>query len=153
MIDIGSETLVPLTQVARNFPAPESRRGIDVRVLHRWARKGVMGVRLDVVRRDGIVCTSYEALGRFVDLLVARAEQGGDVQPLRCHSDVVRGFLARVGRDTRPRIIRRLPRRSESEAGPHESQGVVERPPPERTGGDARPAPTPEGTSATQGSD
>jgi len=101
VIDIGSETLVPLTQVARNFPAPESKRGLDVRVLQRWAHKGLRGVRLDVVRKDGVTCTSYESLGRFLEGLADKLEGGSDVQPLRWHSTDVRSMLARVRQEGR----------------------------------------------------
>ncbi|MCK6447145.1 MAG: hypothetical protein L6Q99_12210 [Planctomycetes bacterium] len=106
MIDIGSETLVPLAQVARNFPAPESKRGLDVRVLHRWAHKGLRGVRLDVVRKDGVACTTYESIARFLEALADKLEGSGDVQPLRWHSADVRSMLARV-RQERPADRRR----------------------------------------------
>ncbi len=99
MIDIGSENLVPLARIARSFPAPDSRRGINVSVLHRWARTGVNGVRLEVVRKDGCVCTSYEALGRFLENVVAKLEHGEGVPPLRWHDDAVRGMLARFNAD------------------------------------------------------
>ena len=90
---------MPLARIARSFPAPGSRRGINVSVLHRWARKGAKGVRLEVVRKDGSVCTSYEALGRFLENVVAKLEHGEGVPPLRWHDDAVRGMLARFNAD------------------------------------------------------
>lgn len=116
MIDIGSETLALLTRVARNFPAPESKRGIDVRVLHRWGSDGVHGIRLEIVRKDGCTWTSYEALGRFMERLAREYKLHPDLEPLRYHSEAVRLSLARVRgresdqasrRSTGPRLRRR----------------------------------------------
>lgn len=65
MIDPVAETLVPLCKAAKLLPSSRKSEGQHVSTLHRWARKGLRGVRLEVIRIGGTTCTSREALGRF----------------------------------------------------------------------------------------
>lgn len=71
-ICIETETPIPLAQVA-HLPCIPRRRGKTGRLhpstVWRWALKGVRGVRLEVVRVGGTLCTSTQALQRFFDRL------------------------------------------------------------------------------------
>ena len=73
MININEENLVPLREV----PALLLRRGakrVHTSTVFRWARRGVNGptgerVVLETIRYGAAVCTSTEALQRFVEQL------------------------------------------------------------------------------------
>jgi hypothetical protein len=79
MIDPSKESLLPLCKAARLLPSSRSAKGQHVSTLHRWARKGVRGVRLEVIRLGGTTCTSHEALGRFY---AAQSCTDGAIEPL-----------------------------------------------------------------------
>jgi hypothetical protein len=67
MIDLQTETLVPLTQAGARLPhRPHGS------TLRRWAYRGVAGVVLETVKLGGRRFTSAEALRRFADRLTAR---------------------------------------------------------------------------------
>jgi hypothetical protein len=76
----------------RPSPPPEAERALTRRCARGRARAAD-------VRKDGSVCTSYEALGRFLENVVAKLEHGEGVPPLRWHDDAVRGMLARFNAD------------------------------------------------------
>ena len=71
MIDLVSERLVALTQVPKLSEIPKLRGGKrpHVATIYRWAQNGVRGVKLETVRLGGTVCTSVEAIQRFVKQL------------------------------------------------------------------------------------
>jgi hypothetical protein len=78
MIDISSETLLPLREAARLIPS--HRRGVPVSYtcLWRWAARGVKGpdgttVRLETVKLGTRTLTSKEALARWAQRLTPRA--------------------------------------------------------------------------------
>ena len=79
-IRIETETPIPLAQVA-HLPCIPRRRGKTGRLhpstVWRWALKGVRGVRLEVVRVGGTLCTSAQALQRFFDRLADATPAGG----------------------------------------------------------------------------
>jgi hypothetical protein len=67
----NDEALIPLREVVRLDFLPRLRRGrpISVSAAHRWASKGVRGVRLEVWRVGGTRCTTISALKRFFETL------------------------------------------------------------------------------------
>jgi hypothetical protein len=70
-IDLTKEKTLPLSDVP-NLPCiPRRRKG---RKLHkstvmRWVNPGLRGVRLEVIRVGGALCTSVAALQRFFERL------------------------------------------------------------------------------------
>jgi hypothetical protein len=66
MIDIDSEELVPLTNVATMVPPRPNGKRMAVTTAWRWATVGVRGHKIEVVRIGGSKYTSREALGRFL---------------------------------------------------------------------------------------
>ena len=83
-IRIETETPIPLAQVA-HLPCIPRRRGKTGRLhpstVWRWALKGVRGVRLEVVRVGGTLCTSAQALQRFFDRLADTSPVTGGPHP------------------------------------------------------------------------
>ena len=70
-IDIKSETLIPLTDVPDLDQLPRGRHGerISYSTICDWARIGIGGVRLEVLRVGARKCTTLEALQRFFEEL------------------------------------------------------------------------------------
>ena len=64
----GNE-LIPLSQVPRLPFMPRPRRGrkMAASTIFRWAQRGVRGVRLEVVRVGGTLCTTVQALQHFFE--------------------------------------------------------------------------------------
>src|SRR3954468_21607030 len=73
MIDLTCETLVPLAQCSDLSVPPVRRTGrpIHVATWHRWATKGLQGVRLETLRVGGTRCTTLAAIQRFFAQLSA----------------------------------------------------------------------------------
>lgn len=71
MIDLVSERLVALTEVPKLAEMPRLRGGKrpHIATIYRWAQNGIRGVKLETVRLGGTVCTSVEAIQRFVERL------------------------------------------------------------------------------------
>ena len=69
MIDISSETVLPLREAAKLLPRRRQGRPVHASTLHRWASRGIKGVRLETIRIGGVRCTSPPALQRFFDQL------------------------------------------------------------------------------------
>ena len=65
LIDLATETLIPLVEAARQLPRRRAGRATHVSTLHRWRSRGLRGARLEAVRIGGIWHTSSEALHRF----------------------------------------------------------------------------------------
>jgi hypothetical protein len=68
---IASETLLTLKAVAGRYRSPATGRQLHVNSVRRWARKGVRGVRLEVLAVGGLVYTSEEALARWRTAIAA----------------------------------------------------------------------------------
>jgi hypothetical protein len=68
-IDLGSETLVSLSQAARLLPPGRRGRPVNLSTILRWIIDGVAGVRLEGLRVGGRWLTSKEALARFAERL------------------------------------------------------------------------------------
>jgi hypothetical protein len=62
-----TEPLIPLTQVPRLSFIPRRRAGkkLNAATAFRWASSGIRGVRLEVVRFGGTLCTTKAALLAF----------------------------------------------------------------------------------------
>lgn len=73
MIDLAQETVLSLNEAAKQPILPRRRGGKrpHVSTLYRWATAGCRDEHLEVVRVGGTLCTSLEALQRFVDRLTA----------------------------------------------------------------------------------
>lgn len=87
MIELGTEELMTLTAATRVLPHRRRHRPVNVSTLHRWATRGLRGVRLETVQVGGTKCTSREALDRFFAALAAQSQSGapdgGVTQPVR----------------------------------------------------------------------
>ena len=66
-IDIQREQLVGLGEVPQVLAALRRGRKIHLSTAHRWASKGLRGVRLETLRMGGSRVTSIEALQRFFE--------------------------------------------------------------------------------------
>ena len=66
MIDISSETMRPLSNIARTVPNKRGGIGINVCTVWRWATDGVRGHVLETVLIGGTRFSSDEALRRFL---------------------------------------------------------------------------------------
>ena len=98
MIDLAVETAFPLNELWKHVPARNGRR-LHIATAHRWAARGLRGVRLEYVQCGGTRCTTVEALGRFFAQLTdptADAEPRTDAQRSRAARKVERE-LDRVG--------------------------------------------------------
>src|SRR5688572_26408741 len=73
-VGLLTEHIILLRDVAA-LPCIPRRRGkagkLHPSTAWRWAMKGVRGIRLEVVRAGGVLCTSTEAVQRFFELLAA----------------------------------------------------------------------------------
>ena len=69
MIDPEKETLLSLTQAARELPARRAGKRPHVSCLYRWTKSGCKSIVLESIQVGGTRCTSREALTRFFDRL------------------------------------------------------------------------------------
>jgi hypothetical protein len=81
MIDINNEELLLLRDAAAILPRRRRGRKPNVSTLWRWVKRGHRGTRLEAVAVGGSLCTSREALQRFMLRLTA-ARGLGDPQVL-----------------------------------------------------------------------
>lgn len=65
MIEIESETLVPLREVSKLLPSRPNGKRVHISAIYRWVQRGIKGIRLDAIRIGGTTYTSREALQRF----------------------------------------------------------------------------------------
>lgn len=57
--------LIPLSVAAALLGRRRGGRKTHAATLHRWARRGLRGVRLETVRVGGVVCTTVASLQNF----------------------------------------------------------------------------------------
>ena len=69
MIEICSETLIPIREAPRHLPPRPNGKRIHISACYRWISRGVRGVYLEAIRIGGSTYTSKEALQRFADQL------------------------------------------------------------------------------------
>jgi hypothetical protein len=78
--DLLSEKLFPIPILARDVPG-RGGNPIHPGSMERWARIGVRGVRLEVALVGGQLCTSREAVARFIERVTAARSGAGDPAP------------------------------------------------------------------------
>ena len=71
MIDVATESLVPLREVPRCLPPRPNGKRLHVSAVYRWTLRGIKGVVLETVRIGGTTYTSREAIQRFSERLTA----------------------------------------------------------------------------------
>lgn len=81
MIDTTREEVAPFAAAAKWLPSLRGGRPIAPGTLWRWARRGLKGVRLEIVMVGGIACTSREALQRFFESRTEQENWGGQPAP------------------------------------------------------------------------
>jgi hypothetical protein len=72
MIDLETETPIPLKQATRHrLLRAKSANGqaLNFSTVWRWAMNGSRGVRLETVRIAATLCTTNEAIERFIERL------------------------------------------------------------------------------------
>ena len=69
MIDFRNEQLLTLTEAAGLLPRRRRGKKPHVSTLHRWASRGLHGVKLETIQVGGTRCTTVGALQRFFDQL------------------------------------------------------------------------------------
>lgn len=65
MINLGTETLLTLAQLAKRLPRRRRNRPVHPSTVFRWRFPGIRGVRLECVRIGGAWHTSWQAFERF----------------------------------------------------------------------------------------
>ena len=75
MIELSSETLVPVRNVPKLLPKRPNGRRIHISAVYRWMQRGVRGEKLEWVKVGGSTYTSREALQRFSDQLSTTYER------------------------------------------------------------------------------
>lgn len=79
MINIANEELITLEQAAAFCPRRRNNQRPHSQTLMRWARDGLQGVRLEVLRVGDTTCTTVAAMQRFFEALTEAA----DLKPVR----------------------------------------------------------------------
>ncbi len=97
MIDIQSETVIPLTKAAKRVPSRNGRT-VHVSTIWRWTMRGVHGIKLESLLVGGTRCTSVEAIGRFIQRLNCTGDECDDCMghPDRAH-EAAEAELDRLG--------------------------------------------------------
>lgn len=80
--------------IGRRFPGRRGGRGPNVSTLHRWASRGIRGIRLEVVSVGGTRAVTVAALNRFFGRLAGR-------DPARDSATVPAPAAGRANRDRR----------------------------------------------------
>ncbi|MFO0905695.1 MAG: DUF1580 domain-containing protein [Pirellulales bacterium] len=75
------EGLMPLAALAAKLGRRRGGKRTHSSTLARWARKGLRGVKLEVVRMGGVLCTSEAALLRFFAALEQAAGTSTTTRP------------------------------------------------------------------------
>ena len=81
MIDPNSETLISLSEAARDLPRRRAGKRPHLSCLYRWTTTGCKGVVLESLQCGGTRITSSEALARFFEALTIQAEQPQSISP------------------------------------------------------------------------
>lgn len=64
MINLSSETLIPIREAPRHLPKRPNGKRIHISACYRWISRGVRGVRLESIKIGGSTYASTEALQR-----------------------------------------------------------------------------------------
>ena len=81
MIDIGTETLITLSQVAAEMPRRRQGKRVSVVTIWRWTKRGSHGILLESIETPSGKVTSREALARFLQALTERCQGGSSLVP------------------------------------------------------------------------
>jgi hypothetical protein len=76
MIDVTSEEILSLSQAAAELPRLRRGRKVALSTLHRWAKGGCRGIRLETISIGSTACTSRQALARFFEAVTKRSASG-----------------------------------------------------------------------------
>ena len=82
MIELCSETLIPIREAPRHLPKRPTGKRIHISACYRWISRGVQGVRLEAIKIGGSTYTSTEALQRFAGRLSARMSSDQPLEDL-----------------------------------------------------------------------
>jgi hypothetical protein len=97
MLDILSESIVPLSEVSSLIPTHPSYSAV-----YRWHRDGIRGVHLETVLIGGSICTSREALQRFLrDTNAAAAREADGRRSAPRTSSVRKAQITQAGEQLR----------------------------------------------------
>lgn len=78
-INLHNEDLLSLADAAKKLPAFNGKH-VHTSTLWRWCITGVRGIRLEHVRVGARICTSVQALSRFMNRLAEAHETPSDCQ-------------------------------------------------------------------------
>ena len=76
MIDIGSETVLTLSQAASEQPCRRQGKRVSTVTLWRWSTRGCDGIVLETLQTPSGRVTSREAIGRFFQALTESRQAG-----------------------------------------------------------------------------
>ena len=80
-IDIQSEQLITLAELARQLPRRRNRP-THLSTIHRWRTVGVAGgIRLSAIRVGGTWCTTWPAFREFCDRVTAARSEPESLKP------------------------------------------------------------------------
>lgn len=83
MIDLKTETLIPLREVPQVLPPRPTGKRVHISACYRWMSRGVRGGRLEVIRIGGSTYTSQDALQWFGERRAAARAQPGEAATAR----------------------------------------------------------------------
>ncbi len=69
MIDIRTDEVITLREAAKMLPKRRRGRKPHVATLHRWASRGLRGIKLETIQIGGTLCTSPKAMQEFFERL------------------------------------------------------------------------------------
>ena len=102
-IDLLSDDCLTLAEAAKILPRGRRGKKTHVSTLWRWASCGLRGVRLETIRKGGMIYTSREALRRFFARLSGHEVPSPEPPPSRqAELGRMRKRLERAGLKTLP---------------------------------------------------
>jgi len=99
MINMFEEELLTLREAVTKLPRRRRGRKPHVSTLWRWATRGLRGVRLEVIRVGGTLCTSREALQRFCEKLTEQQEAARTTSARKSREKGIADAEAELSRD------------------------------------------------------
>jgi hypothetical protein len=79
MLDTLVETPISLTEAANLLPRRRAGKKASPATIFRWASNGIRGIKLEVIKVGGTLCTSRERLQKFYEKLTLEA--AGELVP------------------------------------------------------------------------
>jgi len=73
MINVENERLISFREACEVLPRRRAGKKPHISTLYRWSGRGSRGVKLEVVQVGGTLCTSVQALQRFLDELTMQS--------------------------------------------------------------------------------